>query len=158
MRFFILFLFFLLPSRTIAGIENLEAKEMKVLEDANPETMEAQAFTEYKTKKNFDTKKYGEKVQRAYNNLVKFGTYRMARTGYTGYKKYEKEWNILYSKHFLMLEIGIDNVEDHDPAIKWLNDFYLKLVEILGISSVKFMHLDDIDVLNRAIPVVFTPK
>lgn len=126
--------------------------------DLSESQMEVEAFNEYKTKSKLNEKKWGERSQKSYNALVKFGVQRLKKKGYLHAPSLQKEWDQKYSKVFLSLEIGVNDIPDHEPAIKWLNEFYLTLVSVLGESTVKSLHLDDIDTLNRGLPVVFKPK
>lgn len=126
-------------------------------DDISQDKMETEAFTAYKSKSKFNEKRMGERVQRTYNVLVKFGVFRLKKRGYDA-SNLQKEWNAQYSKVFLAAEIGINDIPDHEPALKWLNDFYLLLVATLGQASVNSLRLDDIDTLNRGIPVMFHPK
>lgn len=126
-------------------------------DEVTQEKMEIEAFKEYQGKKSFNKEKMGKRIQKAYNNLVKFGVFRLNKRGYDA-RPLQKQWDAQFSKVFLNLEIGVNDIPDHEPAIKWLNDFYLLLVATLGQSTVMSMHLDDIDTLNRGVPVMFHPK
>lgn len=126
-------------------------------DEITQEKMEAEAFTAYKSKSKFNEKRMGERVQKTYNVLVKFGVFRLNRRGYDA-RPLQKEWNAKYAKTFLAAEIGITDIPDHEPALAWLNDFYLLLVATLGQDAVNSLRLDDIDTLNRGIPVMFHPK
>ena len=126
-------------------------------DDMSIDSMESRGFVAYKSKKELNEKKMGERIQKTYNTLVKFGVFRMKRKGYNA-EPLQKQWDALYSNHFLSFELGVNSVEDHDPALKWLNDFYLLLVDVIGESSVRSMHLDDINLLNRSVVTVFHPK
>ena len=44
---------------------------------------------------------------------------------------------------------------DHEPLSQWLADWYQKLEDTLGEDICKLLHLDDINIVNYAIPVVF---
>lgn len=126
-------------------------------DDMSQDQMELEAFTAYKSKSKFNEKRVGEKVQKTYNSLVKFGVFRLKKRGFDA-SNLQKEWDANYSKVFLLAEIGVTDIPDHEPALKWLNDFYLLLVTTLGQSTVNSLHLDDIDILNRGVPVMFHPK
>lgn len=124
----------------------------------DPEQMELSGIELYKKeKKKFDEKKLGQKIQKALNSQVGFAIFRLKRRGTVKAVQYEKEWK-QFNTHFEFLELGINNIEDHDPALIWLDDFYKFLVNTLGEKQIKTLHLDDIDVFNRGIPVVFKPK
>jgi len=67
--------------------------------------------------------------------------------------KIEKEWKEQYSLIlFQMRDIG-----DFQPLSDWLSALYIALELLLGENVMKQLHLDDIHILNHAIPVTFLP-
>lgn len=64
----------------------------------------------------------------------------------------EKEWNEQYSFFILRRDLG-----DHKPLSDWLANTYAKVESLLGVFICQQLHLDDINVLNYSIPIVFHP-
>lgn len=63
------------------------------------------------------------------------------------------EWYAEYSMHLMREDLG-----DHRPLSQWLSDLYDRLESLLGPTVMALLHLDDIKVVNYAIPVVFDPR
>ncbi len=62
------------------------------------------------------------------------------------------EWKDLYRGQML----GLDgDVGDHTPLSQWVEDWYKKLEDLLGVQLMELLHLRDIWVLNYTVPVVF---
>ena len=69
---------------------------------------------------------------------------------------YLDEWETVYSP--ALHSIHLLDLGDHAYLSEWLDHFYMDLVNTLGLKVVHFFHLDDINVFNYAIPVVFQPN
>lgn len=65
----------------------------------------------------------------------------------------EREWKALAPKFFGPVE----GLGDHRPLSQWLARTYSMLEQRLGSARMKDLHLDDIYVVNYAIPVVIDP-
>ena len=98
----------------------------------------------------------GQRVQKALNTQIKFASTHLKRRGIQYGVTALKQWEAKYSKRFLVMEIGMLDLGDHE-AIEWLLDFYTQLEGFLGPSYLAQLHLDDIRTLAYAIPVVFAP-
>lgn len=103
--------------------------------------------------------------QFALNSLVKTANQTLADHGYVKEaRQYQSEWDGQgYSTYLLDAQtasgvFGFYDVGDHQPLNAWLADFYKKLEDKLGDPILKMLHLDDINTMNYAIPVVFQPK
>ena len=69
--------------------------------------------------------------------------------------KIENEWSDTYSVYFF--RVGYGDIGDFEPLSDWLSAVYISLELLLGEYIVKSLHLDDIHIINHAIPVVFQP-
>ena len=99
-----------------------------------------------------------KRTQIALNALVENGVYHLARKGYRSEsEKLRQEWQNNFSSYFLN-EWTVYNLGDHAPLSQWLNRFYKKLEARLGRQLCEFLSLDDIQVFNYSIPVVFHPR
>ena len=64
----------------------------------------------------------------------------------------KEQWNNQWYGYLLRVR----DIGDHDPLSQWLADTYQKLEDILGKEICEFLHLDDINTVNFALPVVFS--
>ena len=67
------------------------------------------------------------------------------------------EWRGMRAR-LSLLELGVLDLGDHDPLNEWLARTYAKLEGWAGTEILEFFRLDDIKILNYAIPVVFSPS
>lgn len=65
-----------------------------------------------------------------------------------------QEWKIVEQKTLR----SVDYLGDHKPLSDWLAGKYRMLEFILGKSKMQELHLDDIYIINYAIPVVLRPN
>lgn len=68
--------------------------------------------------------------------------------------RYEDEWNHQFTDALTRDAI----LGDHKPLLQWLANFYDKLEDRLGTTTIRNGLLGDIYLMNFAIPIVFTPK
>jgi hypothetical protein len=64
---------------------------------------------------------------------------------------WESQWSHYVSR------ITPRDLGDHAPLSKWLSVIYIVLDTLLTTTVMENLHLDDIHILNYAIPVVFSP-
>ena len=96
-------------------------------------------------------------TQNTLNTLVAQGNQTLAENGYVQEaQQYQSEWDNHYAAYFTSFEIF--DVGDHQPLNAWLADYYKKLQNKLGDPILRLVHLDDLNTMNYAIPVVFQPK
>jgi len=65
------------------------------------------------------------------------------------------EWKI-HKKH--LFAIGREDLGDHKPLSEWLSRLYVRLEAKLGKWAMVQLGLDQIKIVNYAVPVVFYPK
>lgn len=65
----------------------------------------------------------------------------------------EAEWSATWSG-YLPRQVELEALGDHAPLSEWLSETYAKLVALLGVSVCELLHLDDINIVNYAVPVV----
>lgn len=92
------------------------------------------------------------KTNTALDAIVKLAVYKLKRVG----KKAEadlllKEWKERWDGYLLKRDLG-----DHAPLSQWLAEKYAMLEFILGVDVCHALRLDDIKIINYAIPVVFS--
>jgi hypothetical protein len=99
---------------------------------------------------------FNERAQIAINQMVLAANEALAESGYgSEAAQNQQEWDQNFSSYFLAFDIF--NLGDHKPLNAWLDTFYKKTESRLGLPVMKLLHLDDIRVINYAIPVVFQP-
>ncbi len=103
-------------------------------------------------KSEVENQRLRKKTNQALDAIVKLAAYKLKRVG----KKKEaekllKEWKEQYSLYLEMRDLG-----DHKPLSDWLAAQYQIWVFWLSLDVVKALRLSDINVINFAIPVVFT--
>ena len=57
-----------------------------------------------------------------------------------------------------MVSRNTKDLGDHAPLSEWLDEWYQRLEDLLGPEVMRLTHLDDIWVVNFAVPVVFDPR
>jgi hypothetical protein len=96
-------------------------------------------------------------AQSTLNRIVSEGNALLMEQGYAQEAmSLQKEWDHNYSGEFTAVQLF--DLGDHQPMNAWLADYYKKLQDKLGAPILRLTHVDDINVLNYAIPVVFQPK
>ena len=83
---------------------------------------------------------------RAQRKLRRDGNHQLADEIAAGWRKWDG----------YLMRMGRD-IGDYKPLSVWLSDIYFKLLAALGEDAMRFFHLDDIQILNYALPVVFRP-
>jgi hypothetical protein len=95
-----------------------------------------------------------ERTHVSLNVLVRFGAFQLRRNGHSDEAdKLLDEWQNKFSPMFL----NPKGLGDHAPLSDWLANWYVVMELLLGESFMKMTHLDDINIINFAIPVVFNP-
>jgi hypothetical protein len=95
-----------------------------------------------------------EKTHISLNALVRFGAFQLRMHGHPEEAdKLLDEWQSEFSPMFL----NTKGLGDHEPLSDWLAIWYVTLELLLGETFMKMTHLDDINIINFAIPVVFNP-
>lgn len=98
------------------------------------------------------------KTDAALEGMIRLAVWKLQRTGHNDEAiEVWNQWDGFY-RGYLVREVMKEGLGDHEPLSRWLADVYAKLVDLFGESAVKFMHLDDINIANFAIPVVFHMK
>lgn len=93
-------------------------------------------------------------MEQTVNNMVVEGTNQLYAHGYKDVAdRYIHEFESFKSQIANSYDLG-----DHEPWSQWLVKFYADLVKYLGQDLVNFLHLDDINIINFALPVVWHPK
>lgn len=72
-----------------------------------------------------------------------------------GYKKEAQKLQDEWQNQWMAVMRATRDLGDHKPLNEWIAKKYKELVELLGQDVVNFFHLDDINIINYAIPVVF---
>jgi hypothetical protein len=89
--------------------------------------------------------------------LVRLGCFELRVGGHTA------EWqtwcrDLSFIDGYLERMVLAKDLGDHAPLSLWLAMFSDMLELAIGPKAMSFLHLDDIDVLNYGIPVVFNPE
>ena len=58
---------------------------------------------------------------------------------------------------FVTMSSATAKLGDHEPLSRWIDDWYIVIEFIVGKRTMELLHLDDIQIMNYAIPVVFDP-
>lgn len=95
-----------------------------------------------------------EKADAALDRMIRLAGAKLRREGHPfEAARIEREWrNEWKGRLVTMRDLG-----DYAPLSQWLADWYQRLVDLLGEEVCKALHLDDINIMNFAIPVVFRP-
>lgn len=67
------------------------------------------------------------------------------------------EWREFWAGYLPMI-VMLEGLGDHAPLSVWLAEWYDRIESMLGPATMRLLHLDDIEVLNYSIPVVFHLK
>jgi hypothetical protein len=102
-----------------------------------------------------------ERTDMALESIIELAAWKLRREGYDAdADRIEFNWAYRY-KGFLpdyaraVARGQKENIGDYTPMSQWLAEEYQRWVDLLGLTMVEFLHLDDINVMNYAIPVVF---
>ncbi len=121
------------------------------LENDNPEVNE----TVNAVARDLGADRVAKRTNAALDRLIRIAAWRLKKEGHKDLaNQIESEWRNEYSRYltFIFVDLG-----DHNPLSEWLNEVYQSLRATLGDAVLKRFHLDDIWVINYAIPVVFKP-
>lgn len=96
----------------------------------------------------------------ALDGLVKLSIWKMKKEGHKAEAdKIESEWENRFkgtlTRYAEKLKAGKRDLGDYAPLSEWLSELYKIMVLMFGETACKAMHLDDINIANFAIPVVF---
>lgn len=98
--------------------------------------------------------KVRERTDRALSVLIWQLVYQLKRYGHhSAARRIEWQWKSRW-KGYLVTHRGIG---DHTPLSTWLSEVYFYTESLIGLGLMEFFHLDDILVINYALPVVFNP-
>lgn len=91
----------------------------------------------------------------AIDGMIHIAYYELYRRGYRSEaSEIYRQWRGTYSRYLSKYYYGIG---DFEPLSKWLSMTYVTLEMLLGIDTMRFLHLDDLYVMNHTLPVVFAP-
>lgn len=96
-----------------------------------------------------------EKTNMALNALIRIACVHLRLRGHKQEaKEILQQWETNWNGY--IMRIGRD-IGDHEPLSAWVSVTYLIIEGLIGPTVMEFLHLDDIFILNHAIPVVFHP-
>ena len=72
--------------------------------------------------------------------------------------KHEAMYKSKYYFYWSTQMLSGEDLGDHAPYSQWLADLYKDIEAVLGKPLCELLHLDDINVVNYAVTVVFDPK
>lgn len=94
-----------------------------------------------------------ERTNAALNAMIRLGAYRLRKAGHDADADIlETEWDRDWNGYIYTVGRGLG---DHRPMSQWLAMKYAMLEFILGEKLCRALRLDDIKVVNFALPVVF---
>src|SRR3972149_2026155 len=95
-----------------------------------------------------------ERSNMALNAIVRFAAFKLKAKGHKAKaNQLIKEWEGKWSGY--IMHVGRD-LGDHRPLSQWLAEKYAMLELILGADLCHMLRLDDLKIINYAIPVVFS--
>jgi len=95
-----------------------------------------------------------ERTDFALDGMIRVAVQRLKNDGFEFEgQKIKKEWEEQWKGYIVRTR----DLGDHAPLSQWLADTYKKIEALLGKEVCEWLHLDDINVMNYAIPVVFHP-
>jgi hypothetical protein len=98
-------------------------------------------------------RRYAERTTRTIDAIIEVATRALRERGFEqDASVLEVEWQGWLRRAVSILEVG-----DHAPFSEWLARVYANLEEKLGHSLLVSLRIDDLNTLNFAIPVVFSP-
>lgn len=96
-----------------------------------------------------------KKTERTIEAILKLGARQLRNKGFRAEStQMLTEWNTTWSTA-LERQVSLEALGDHAPLSNWLMEQYFTLVILLGPELCETLHLDDINIVNFAIPVVF---
>ncbi|MBY0470975.1 hypothetical protein K2X30_07370 [bacterium] len=103
--------------------------------------------------------KFGSTAELALNNMLAVGAEMLAQNGHADLaQKLQADWNSHYRRVVASGNLHAFDVGDHEPLSKWLEHTYDMLRANAGPIIDQFPILADINTMNFAIPVVFSPS
>lgn len=75
-----------------------------------------------------------------------------------GHRELANEIEHTHANRFMHQLSRLGKLGDHEPYSQWLAETYQKIEAKLGKRICELLHLDDINIVNFAIPVVFQPR
>jgi len=91
------------------------------------------------------------------SHIIRFSVYNLRRKGHhSEANKIWKEWISTHKRQLSNYLINRD-LGDHKPVSIWLATVHDTLLLLLGEEAFRYLHLDDIRIINYALPVVFNP-
>jgi hypothetical protein len=103
--------------------------------------------------------KFGSTAEMALGNMIALGSEVLAANGHADLgRKLQGEWSTHYRHVVASGNVHAFDVGDHEPLSKWLEHAYDMLRANAGPLLDQFPILNDINLMNFAIPVVFSPK
>jgi hypothetical protein len=95
------------------------------------------------------------RLHKVVSAMIENGTLALAEAGHMNEaNRIRREWQVVEKKIFGLS----DALGDHRPLSQWLANVYNSMERILGKARMEALHLDDIYIVNYAVPVVITPK
>lgn len=123
----------------------------------------AQAFDEKPTLRDMRTEfRHGDRVDTAVRTdhaigaMVKLATFRLREQGERDLAtKIDLDWSEHFSGQLVKFVSGEEDLGDHAAWSFWIEALYIVLEAQLGTTTMEFLHLDDLHIVNLAVPVVF---
>lgn len=95
------------------------------------------------------------RMKKVLSGMIEKGTLALADIGQINEaNRIRREWVVVEAKIFGTVEA----LGDHRPLSQWLAGVYSTMERLLGKARMEALHLDDIYVMNYALPVVIAPK
>lgn len=96
----------------------------------------------------------GQRTNAALDAIISVSVQQLRASGYEQEAvRLQEEWESKWFGYVMRLR----DLGDHAPLSLWLADVYNRLENLLGEQLMSWLHLDDIKIINYAIPVVFRP-
>lgn len=90
-----------------------------------------------------------DKTIAALDAIFRLAEYKLKKEGHKFYAwRLIKEWE--YHK------INLRDLGDHAPLSAWIDEKYHEIADFLGPQVTHFLRIDDLEVINHAVPVVFS--
>lgn len=94
------------------------------------------------------------RTNHALDTIIHLAVWKLRRNGFTTEADdLEADW----MTNWFGAIIRVRDLGDYAPLSKWLSEVYLKIADLLGPEVVKWLHFDDIQIINYSIPVIFRP-
>lgn len=106
---------------------------------------------------NLEHGELAEEAHKTVNTIVLFSIITLKAHGFHDEaREIRDEWDA--NEAYFFSELMAKDLGDHRPLSEWLASVYMRLELLLGKPLMAWTHLDDIKVLNFAIPVVFDAR